>query len=225
MNGYHALATISKPRRHFIGDSAPAAAGGWADMIPMLAAGAGELVKKGVEYKQQEEAQAAKTKSSSEALQAVLNADALATQTAATAMLSAEAKLPSMQADILAATQTGAAQDAAAFGLSPENQKKRTEAASKAIEKATKEWQAALAAKNVAKAKIAEFKVKAAQLTYAKTQNAAMVAQVQSGQMPMPPREENWLTRKSGPLPNWAWVLIVLATLGGGAALVVKLVR
>ena len=175
------------------------------DIVSTLFKAGGELVTKGGEYKEAKDKEAKATKDSADDLKKSLDADALATSAGANAL-----KDGASDADKLAYTLAATQQDINARGLSTDNQKKRAAAALDAVNKANAAWQ-----KN-SKDKAAENLVKAAQQTYAKTQNAVLVQQ--AGPVVAPKSSGSFFTKPVG----------VVVLVGGGltlAGLIVLLVK
>ena len=205
--------------------------GSWMDMLPGLFSAAGGAAGSLIEKKKTDDAAAKTAKDSEAALYAAITADQRAKDALAKALVSEELKSSSASADRMAADMALSTQDEAARGLSPENQKKRSEAAKKALEKATNEWQAASANNKPAVTKAKELWVKAAQTIYAKTQNALMVsaaqlpgglAQQQWQMQQMQMQNQSWFTRPVlGPIPGYG-VVGGLAAVAVAAAVVLK---
>lgn len=189
------------------------------DIASLFKAG-GEIVQKGVDYDTAKKAEAKAVKDSADDLKKVLDADALATSSGANTLKDGATEADKLAYD-LAATQ----QDIAARGLSQENQKKRGAAALDALNKANAAWQSALAGKDEKAAKAAGWRVKAAQQTYAKTQNALLV---QQAVVPLADRKStgSWLTKPAiGPVPGVVVLIGGTVTVAGLVALLVKLLR
>lgn len=222
----HSGYEIIGQRQTILGEGA-----GWMDMLPGLFSAAGQGVSSLVEKKKADDALEKTTKDSEAALYAATSADQRAREALSKALFSEDLKSPSASADRLAADMSLSAQDEAGRGLSPENCKKRSDAAKKALEKATNEWQAASAGKDANKTKAKELGVRAAQQVYAKTQNALMVqasqfpgglAQQQAYLRQMQANQGSWFTRPVlGPVPG----IGVLAGVGVIAGVVYAAVR
>lgn len=211
MNSFTVLASISpKKRTTMLGDD-DASSFNWGSLFSAT----GELVNKGIAYKKQKDTAEQATKKSASDLAASIAADQFATDMTAKAACAAALKLSSADADKAMAEQAVAAQDSAAAGLSDDNQKKRADAARKALQEATAQWQKVSAGGDAAATTTAKCRVMAAQMTYAKTQNQQLVSK---GRMPDFGKGggESWWTRKVlGPVPGWGVVLGSVAIAGG----------
>lgn len=172
-----------------------------------------------IQSKQDKDAAAKATRDSAADLQAAKAADQIAKDALGKALVSEDLKLPSASADRLAANMALSAEDIAASGLSPDNQKKRAEAAMAAVQKATAEWQAASAGKDTATARVKELWVQAAQQIYAKTQNAliSQAATLPGGIQQMAQPSQSWVSKPVlGPIPGGVVVggiVAILATI------------
>lgn len=175
MSNYAALATVHRRGRVMVGEGE---GGGWGDIVSSVLSAAGEMGGKAIQNVQSQEKREAEQKRGANDLAAAVAADRWSTAANAKALVSEAARQPSSDADRQAAGLADQAQDQAGSGLSPENQKKRAEAARGDLAKATAEWQRD--PKSAAK----KARVTAAQRTLVKAQGAQLAAAAQPGGMP-----------------------------------------
>ncbi len=228
MNGYQALG-LGCQRRTILGDGTTSDSGGSGNIISSVF----DMLKQGtqgvIQMKSDKDAAAKAAGDSSAALNAATAADKTAKDALAKALVSEALNLGSASADRLASDLASQAEDAATAGLSPDNQKKRADAARAALQAATNEWQAASAGKDANITKVKELWVKAAQMIYAKTQNAMLqqaaqvpggVVQHQQDMVKVP--SQSWFTRPVlGPIPGIG-VVGILAAAGTAVAVMLK---
>lgn len=179
-----------------------------------LFSAAGGLAQGAADWKAEKDKTDAAEKTSREAGNAAVSADIRATEARRLMLLAELTKAPNLAASEAAWKLAAEAQDRAAEGLSADNQKRRADAARKALEDETSKWRKAAGDPN--KTKVAEAAVKAAKETYNKTQNALVVRQGQTPSLPTGP-SESWLTRPVlGSVPGWG---VVAGGMGLAAAL------
>jgi hypothetical protein len=192
---------------------------GIADIVK-AAAGVAEA---GINVAQSEQKQSASAADTAAKLSAVLIADDAATHAVAQAAWSTQlaaaapgnvAAASKAAADQAAAINAVAAQDAAGAVLPIDGIPKRVDAARKALDKATSDWQTATRTKDQAGASYDKALVDAARATLNKASNQQIVNRIPDDHKPP---EESWFTTPViGPVKPWH---VLLATVAGGVGL------